>query len=176
MNDEGRQFRLQTRGRKYMRTKLIALLFALAVAACGASAQTRKTARSRVKTTAAAKAKPTDAPKYPLSEEQKRAIHSILAKSKVEGAVLGLAGVQGAKEFDENVLSETPSAESDRKATRRLLDSLAGLAELRLETIREVVALLTPEQKRLLRDEMSKPGAPTALLEVLARVFKLPEE
>jgi Spy/CpxP family protein refolding chaperone len=160
----------------YMSTKLVALLFALAVAACGASAQTRKTERGRVKPAAGRKAEVAAAPKYPLSEEQKRAIQSIMAKGKVEGAVLGLAGVQGAKEFDENVLSETPSAESDQKATKKLLDSLAGLAELRLETIREVVALLTPEQKRLLRDEMSKPGAPSALLEALARVFKLPEE
>jgi hypothetical protein len=160
-----------------MNTRLIALLFALAVAACGASAQTRKTReRARVKTAAAARAEPAISPKYPLSEEQKRAIQSLLAKGKAEGAVLGLAGAQGAKEFDENILSETPSAEADAKAAKRLLDSLAGLAELRLELIREVVALLTPEQKRLLREEMSKPGAPTALLEVLARVFKLPEE
>jgi hypothetical protein len=160
-----------------MRTKLIALMFAVAVAACGASAQTRKTsALARVKTADAAKAGVADAPKYPLSEEQKRAIHSIIAKSKAEGAVLGLAGAQGAKEFDENVLSESPSTEADAKATKKLLDSLAGLAELRLEAIREVVALLTPEQKRLLREEMSKPGTPTALLDVLKRVFKLPEE
>jgi hypothetical protein len=160
-----------------MKTRLIALLFALAVATCGASAQTRKTKpRARVKTASAARAEPAVSPKYPLSDEQKRAIQSLLAKGKAEGAVLGLAGVQGAKEFDENVLSETPSAEADAKATKRLLDSLAGLAELRLELIREVVALLTPEQKRLLREEMSKPGAPTALLDVLRRVFKLPEE
>jgi hypothetical protein len=160
-----------------MKTRLIALMFALAVAACGASAQTRKTkARARVKTAAAARAEPAAAPKYPLSDEQKRAIQSLLAKGKAEGAVLGLAGAQGAKEFDENVLSETPSAEADAKATKRLLDSLAGLAELRLELIREVVALLTPEQKRVLREEMSKPGAPTALLDVLKRVFKLPED
>lgn len=160
-----------------MRTKLIALMFAVAFAASGASAQTRKTgARARVKTADAAKAAVADAPKYPLSEEQKRAIHSIIAKSKAEGAVLGLAGAQGAKEFDENILSESPSTEADAKATKRLLDALAGVAELRLEAIREVVALLTPEQKRLLREEMSKPGTPTALLDVLKRVFKLPEE
>lgn len=160
-----------------MKSRLIALLFALAVAACGASAQTRKTkARARVKTAAPARAEPALSPKYPLSEEQKRAIQSLLAKGKAEGAVLGLAGAQGAKEFDENVLSETPSAEADAKAAKRLLDSLAGLAELRLELIRRVVALLTPEQKRLLREEMSKPGAPAALLDVLSRVFKLPEE
>jgi hypothetical protein len=159
-----------------MRTKLTALLFALAVAACGASAQTHKTTRARVKPPAGRKAAGADAPKYPLSDEQKSAIRSIVAKSKAEGAVLGLAGAQGAKEFDENVLSESPSAEADAKATKKLLDSLAGVAELRLETIRQVVALLTPEQKRLLREEMSKPGTPTALLDVLRRVFKLPEE
>ena len=158
-----------------MTTRLIALLFALAVAAPGAPAQTRRTGgRALAKTPAAVKAE--DAPKYPLSEEQKRAIQSIIAKGKVEGAALALAGAQGAKEFDENVLAEAPSAESDRKATKQLLDSLRGVAELRLEVIREVVALLTPEQKRLLREEMSKPGTPTALLDVLRRVFKLPEE
>lgn len=159
-----------------MRTKLKALLLAFAFAACGASAQTHKAAQERVKPAEGRKAEGADAPKYPLSDEQRSAIRSIISKSKAEGAVLGLAGAQGAKEFDDNVLSESPSAESDRKAAKRLLDSLAGLAELRLETIREVVAVLTPEQKRLLREEMSKPGAPAALLEVLARVFKLPEE
>ncbi len=163
-----------------MGKKLIALMFAVTVVACGASAQTRKSnsrAQARVKTTAAAaKAGVADAPKYPLSEEQKRAIHSIIAKSKAEGAVLGLAGAQGAKEFDENVLSESPNTEADAKATKKLLDALAGVAELRLEAVREVVALLTPEQKRMLREEMSKPGTPTALLDVLKRVFKLPEE
>ena len=160
-----------------MRVKLTALLFALAVAACGASAQTRKkAARTRAKPVAVRKAEVSDAPKYPLSDEQKRAIQSIIGKSKAEGVVIGLAGAQAAKEFDDNVLSETPGADADAKAAKRLLDSLAGLAELRLETIREVVALLTPEQKRLLREEMSKPGAPAALLDVLRRVFKLPEE
>jgi hypothetical protein len=159
-----------------MRTKLIALLFALAFAACGASAQTRKTARARVRTTTAQRAVAADAPKYPLSDEQRRAIQSVIAKGKAEGALLALAGAQGAKEFDENVLSDSPGAEADAKATKKLLDALAGVAELRLETIREVVALLTPEQKRLLREEMSKPGTPTALLDVLRRVFQLPEE
>lgn len=161
-----------------MRTKLSILCCALAFAAVGAhaSAQTRKTMQVRSKADAGSKAPGADSLKHPLSDEQKRAIRSILTKSKLEGAPLALLGAEGAKEFDENVLSETPSAESDEKASKKLFDGLAGVAALRLQTIRDVVALLTPEQKRLLRDEMSKPGTPTALLEVLARVFKLPEE
>lgn len=154
-------------------------LFFLALCLAGAATQTpaqtraraRKTAHAAPKTNAAA-----DAPAYPLSDEQKRALQSILTKSKLAAAPLALMGAAGAKEFDENVLAETPDAASGERATKQLLDSLAGLAQLRLQAIRDVVALLTPEQKRLLRAEMSKPGTPTALLEVLARVFKLPQE
>jgi hypothetical protein len=162
-----------------MKIKLAILFLAFALLGAHATAQTRrsgKPAHVQSKADAGRKAQGTDVPGYPLSEEQKRAIRSILMKSKLEGIPLALLGAQGAKEFDENILLETPSAESDQKASKKLLDGLAGVAELRLQTIRDVVALLTPEQKRLLRAEMAKPGTPTALLEVLARVFKLPEE
>jgi hypothetical protein len=141
--------------------------------------QTAAQSRVRVRKAAPAASKQTaaaDAPAYPLSDEQKRVIQSILTKSKVEGAVLALMGAQGARAFDENVLAESPDAASDERATKQLLNSLAGVAKLRLQAIRDVVALLAPGQRRLLRAEMSKPGTPTALLEVLARVFKLPQE
>lgn len=147
-------------------------LFALCLNVTATQAQTRAhRRRAAPKSNASA-----PAPAHPLSEEQRRAIQSILTKSKLEGVPLALLGAAGAKEFDENILAETPDAAADEKATGRLLSSLAGVARLRLQTIRDVVALLTPEQKRLLRAEMSKPGTPTALLEVLARVFQLPQE
>jgi Spy/CpxP family protein refolding chaperone len=162
-----------------MRTKLMTFFFffALALSVTQASAKTRagKTAREH-NAGAGQKAAAPFASEHPLSDEQKRAIHSILTKSKMEGVALALLGAQGAKEFDENVLSEQPNAEADQKATKKLTDAVAGVTALRLQTIRDVVALLTPEQKQLLRAEMAKPGTPTALLEVLARVFKLPDE
>lgn len=160
---------------KIVLMKLCFLALCLAGAATQTQAQTRARGRAPVRK-AAAVAPKADAPAYPLSDEQKRAIQSILTKSKIVGAPLALLGAQGAKEFDENVLAETSDAAADERATKQLLDSLAGVAKLRLQTIKDVVALLTPEQKRLLRAEMSKPGTPTALLEVLARVFKLPQE
>jgi hypothetical protein len=151
--------------------------FALCLGAAAAPAEAQTRGRAR-KTAAAApqQAVAAVAPAFPLSDEQRRAIQSILTKSKAEGVVLGLVGAQAAKGFDENVLADAPAGAEDERTTKQLLDSLAGLASLRLQTIRDVVALLTPEQKRLLRAEMSKPGAPTALLEVLSRVFKLPQE
>jgi Spy/CpxP family protein refolding chaperone len=142
----------------------------------GAPAGGKSDAGWKLKADARAKSEGADATKYPLSDEQRRAIRSILTKSKLAGVPLALMGAQGAKEFDENVLSEKPDAEADKRAGKKLSDGLAALAALRLQTIRDVVALLTPEQKQLLRAEMSKPGAPSALLEVLARVFNLPEE
>ncbi|MBV8857597.1 MAG: Spy/CpxP family protein refolding chaperone [Acidobacteria bacterium] len=157
-------------------TTIIFFALCLAVAAGQASAQTRGRARSAKPAAAPQNAAATDAPAYPLSEEQKRAIRSILAKAKLEAAPLALLGAQAAKAFDENILAEAPAAAEDERTTKQLLDSLAGVANLRLQTIRDVVALLTPEQKRLLRAEMSKPDTPTSLLDVLSRVFKLPQE
>jgi hypothetical protein len=154
-------------------------IFFFALCLGGVGAQTAAQPRGRARQTTASAPKKTaaaDAPAYPLSEEQKRAIQSILTKAKLEAVPLGLLGAAGAKEFDENVLAQAPDAAADERTTKQLLDSLAGVARLRLQTIRDVVALLTPEQKRLLRAEMSKPDTPTALLEVLSRVFKLPQE
>lgn len=160
------------------RARLTTIFFfalCLNVAAVQAAAQTRGHARKGrpvvPKTTAGA-----GAPAYPLSDGQKSAIRSIVSKSKLEGAALALLGAQAAKAFDENLLSENPDAAADERTTRQLLDSLAGVAKLRLQTVRDVVALLTPEQRGLLRAEMSKPGTPPELLDVLARVFKLPQE
>lgn len=159
---------------KVVLTKLFLLALCLNAVAPRASAQTRARVPRRVAAPKPAAA--ADAPAYPLSEGQKSAIRSILSKAKLEAVPLALLGAQAAKAFDENVLAEAPAAAEDERTTKQLLDSLAGVANLRLQTIRDVVALLTPEQKRLLRAEMSKPGTPTALLDVLARVFKLPQE
>ncbi len=159
---------------KVVLTKIFLLALCLNAVAPRALAQTR--ARVRKPAASSKSAAASDAPAYPLSDEQRRAIQSILTKSKLAGVPLALLGAQAAKAFDENVLAETSDAAADERATKQLLDSLAGVANLRLQTIRDVVALLTPEQKRLLRAEMSKPGTPTALLDVLSRVFKLSQE
>jgi hypothetical protein len=160
------------------RVRLTTIFFfalCVGVTAAQTTAQTRGRTR-RSKPAAPKTAAATDAPAYPLSEEQKSAIRSILTKAKLEAVPLGLLGAQAAKAFDENVLADAPTAAEDERTTRQLLGSLAGVANLRLQTIRDVVALLTPEQRRLLRAEMSKPDTPTALLDVLSRVFKLPQE
>lgn len=157
-------------------TTIFFFMLCLNVAAVPAAAQSRRGRVRRAAPAATATTAAADAPAYPLSDEQQRSIQSILTKSKAAGVALGLLGAQAALGFDENVLAEAPDAAADERATKQLLDSLAGLAKLRLQTIRDVVALLTPEQKRLLRAEMSKPGTPTALLDVLSRVFKLPQE
>jgi hypothetical protein len=159
---------------KAVLTTFFLLALCLDAVAPQAAAQTR--ARLRKPAASSKSAAASDAPAYPLSDGQKRAIQSILAKSKVEGVALGLLGAQAAKAFDENVLADAPAGAEDERTTKQLLDSLAGLARLRLQAIKDVVALLTPEQRRLLRAEMSKPGTPTALLDVLPRVFKLPQE
>jgi Spy/CpxP family protein refolding chaperone len=111
-----------------------------------------------------------------LSDEQKRAIQSIMSKGKLEGALIAVEGARAAKRFDLNLLSESPDPAREEAETKTLLDSLANVARLRLRILKDVVALLTPEQRRVLRNEMSKADTPPELLDVLARVFKLPKD
>lgn len=147
-------------------TLLALLLFLPAFSAIGKSR-----AREGAKSKAAA-----SAPKYPLSEVQKRTIQKIRAESKLKGALIAVRVAQSAKAFDDNILSDAPTTEADAKSQKGINDALADATGLRLQAIRDIVALLTPEQKHLLKEEMSKPGAqPEGLLDVLSRLFNLPE-
>ena len=44
------------------------------------------------------------------------------------------------------------------------------------QSIRDTVAVLTPAQKQLVREEMRKPGAPGDLSELIERLFSAPEQ
>ena len=53
---------------------------------------------------------------------------------------------------------------------------VVGLLSIKGQSIREMVKVLTPEQKQLIRVEMTKPGAPGDLSELIMKVFGVPEK
>jgi hypothetical protein len=55
-------------------------------------------------------------------------------------------------------------------------EAVVGLLSIKGQSIRDMVKVLTREQKRLIKSEMTKPGAPGDLLELITKVFGIPEK
>ena len=93
------------------------------------------------------------------------------AKSRGKGLEEQLA--KAAKQFDEVLLGETADVAADRRAAQDIQNIVAQAADIRLEAAREVVHLLSPEQRSYLKAEMAKPGSERGILEAFAKVFHL---
>ncbi len=109
-----------------------------------------------------------------LSEAQLQAIKSIRAESEKKAAPVALRLAATVRQIYENMLAEKPDEGLRGRLSREMREETWELLSIKGESIREVVNALTPEQKRLVRDEMAKRGAPADLTEVVWRVFKVP--
>ena len=107
-----------------------------------------------------------------LTEAQKQALQAIDddAKKKAMPMALRLAAV--VKEIYENMLADQPDEDLRARLANEMKEATWDLLSVKGQAIRDSVALLTPEQKQLVRTEMSKPEAPADLLEVLGKIFK----
>jgi Spy/CpxP family protein refolding chaperone len=111
-----------------------------------------------------------------LTPSQIESIKSIRSKSDKKAETLAIQLANTAKLIYENILSDKED-ESVRKQLERELDrTVVELVNLKGKSIREMVAVLTPDQKKLVRDEMKKPDAPADLSELIARLFKIPDK
>ena len=113
---------------------------------------------------------------HPLSEAQVQAIKSIRAANERKAAPFALQLAAAAKQVYENMLSEKENAALRRRLSREMDEAVVKLLNIKGQSIREMVGVLTPAQKQLLRDEMRKPGAPGDLSELIAKLFNLPEK
>jgi Spy/CpxP family protein refolding chaperone len=110
---------------------------------------------------------------HTLSDSQKQAMKRIETESKKKAAPIALKLAATAKKIYENMLSDKPN-DALRKKLAAELDAVAGqLLTIKGQTIHDLVMVLTPEQKRLIKNEMQKPGAAGDLSEVIAKTFKL---
>jgi len=116
-----------------------------------------------------------------LTAEQKQTLQEMLTKAEnetktsVEPLAQKLAVT--AKSIDINLLSEHPDAALDAKLSGDLADAVAqtvrSAMELRLRVVREIIKVLTPEQKKLVQAELEKPGANPDLAETVTKMFGL---
>lgn len=114
-----------------------------------------------------------------LSDSQKQALEK--ARKTVEGETktktmtitLKLATI--ARDLDRNILADQPDPDLDRKLQSDLVQTVtemvSGVLQAKIAADREVVKILTPEQKKILRAELDKAGANPDLAELIGKLF-----
>ena len=110
-----------------------------------------------------------------LTEAQKQALEAAGKEvaSQVQPAALKLASL--AKDYDRNILAEKPDPELEKKLANEMVETIsqlvAGAIRARIQSVREIAKLLTPEQKKLLLAELDKPGSNPDLVELINKVL-----
>jgi hypothetical protein len=74
------------------------------------------------------------------------------------------------------MLRDKPDEQLRARLSSEMKEATWKLLAIKGQAVRETVGVLTPEQKRLVKIEMRKPGAPGDLSEVIARTFKLDDK
>lgn len=114
-----------------------------------------------------------DVPHPTLTDAQKQALKAIDEEAKKKAAPLALQLGEVAKKVYTNMLADPPDPELRTKLAGEMRETVWALLSIKGDSIWQSVAVLTPEQKRLLKAEMAKPGAPADLSEVIGHLFHL---
>jgi Spy/CpxP family protein refolding chaperone len=113
---------------------------------------------------------------HSLSEAQVRAIRLVRSESEKKAVPLAVKLASTAKQIYENLLGESEDEGVRRKLSKQMDEVVAQLLAIKGESIRDMVAVLTPDQKQFVRSEMAKSGAPGDLSELILKVFRVPEK
>ncbi len=113
--------------------------------------------------------------KLPLSAAQMDAVKNIRNKVATEAAPLALQLAAAVKQIYDNMLADAPKAKLREKLSKQMTGTVVKILLIKGQSIREMVGILTPEQKKFLKTEMTKPDAPADLSELMERVFNIPK-
>jgi uncharacterized membrane-anchored protein YjiN (DUF445 family) len=110
---------------------------------------------------------------HTLTDAQKQAIKRIQtdAEKQAAPAALRLAGI--VNKIYENMLADQPDEKLRASLSAQMEKATWTLLSIKGQSIHDIVRVLTPAQRQLVKVEMQKPGAPSDLTEVVAHVFKL---
>jgi hypothetical protein len=114
-----------------------------------------------------------------LTAEQKQALlqraQALESEAKAQTEKQNVKIAEIAKNIDRNLLSGQPNEELDRKLSADFATEVTTLVnaaiQAKLTAVREMVKVLTPDQKAVLLVELEKPGANPDLAE-LVKVLK----
>ncbi|MEP6636311.1 MAG: hypothetical protein ABJB97_06260 [Acidobacteriota bacterium] len=111
-----------------------------------------------------------------LSDAQKERIKAIKTASERKAAPLALHLAATVRRVYQNMLADKPDEKLRLTLSRDMHATAGALLTLKGQSIRETVNVLTPEQKRLIKSEMGKPGAPADLNELIEQTFHLADK
>lgn len=144
-----------------MKIKLTIFLFVIAAAfVSAAQAQTGSTT---------APVKPT------LSEAQLKKLDEIRTAAAKKAAPVALKFAATVKRIYDNMLAEKEDQALRKKLSEQMNEVGAQLFAVKGQSMRDMLAVLTPEQKQLVKTEMTKPDATGDLSEIIERIFSLPK-
>ena len=121
----------------------------------------------------AANAQDAAAPKHTLSQEQLAALKKINAEVTNQAAPLAIELTATAKEIVANMLSDKEDQALRQKLNTHLHQMAGQMLDLKGQSFRRMIAILTPEQRSLLRAEAQKPTATSDLADLIDRIFDL---
>ena len=114
--------------------------------------------------------------KRSLTAEQLAAFKKIQTETERKAAPYAIELAKTAKEIFANMLADREDQRLRKRLSVRLHAAAGRLLDIKGQSFREMLAVLTPDEKRLIRDEMNRPGAPADLADLMGHVFDLPEK
>lgn len=111
-----------------------------------------------------------------LSPQQIESLKNIKTKVGREAAPLAKRLAVTIKQVYDNMLADKPNEKRRKKLSKQMTATTGKLLLVKGNSIREMIGVLTPEQKELLKSEMKKPNAPADLSELFERVFIIPKD
>lgn len=111
-----------------------------------------------------------------LRPQQIESLKNIKSKAEREAAPLAKQLSVTIKQVYDNMLADKPDEKRRKKLSKQMTDTTVKLLLIKGNSIREMIAVLTPEQKELLKSEMKKQDAPADLSELFERVFIIPKD
>jgi hypothetical protein len=94
---------------------------------------------------------------------------------KSEAAALAVKIGEIARSFDRNILSEKPDADLDGKLSNQLVaavgEMVTAAVHAKLNGVRKMIKVLTPQQKKILLAELDKPDTNPDLTELVGNVL-----
>ena len=123
-----------------------------------------------------ASAQNASATKYPLSSDQLAAFKKIKTETERKAAPVAIELAGTARKIFANMLADKEDQKLRRKLNKQLHLSAGRLLDIKGQSFREMLAVLTPDQKQIVRAEMEKPGAPVDIGDLIDRIFSISEK
>jgi len=108
-----------------------------------------------------------------LSKEQLAIMKTIQTESEKKATPVALKLAQTAKQIYQNMLADQENQTLRQELTTKLNAATTELLAIKGQSIRDIVGVLTPEQKQRVMKEMQKPGASADLTELIGKVFNI---